>query len=115
KVIASADKTAGAAPIRISLSSRGTVDYDGDALRYRWTVTSAGAPPRQYSTANPSVTLSTPGVYEAVLAVTDKTGATSRDSVKLVAGNEAPRVALDVTRGNRTFYFGDAVSYRVSA
>ena len=36
RVIASADRSAGATPLRVSLSSRGTVDFDGDALRYQW-------------------------------------------------------------------------------
>ena len=116
KVVASADRTAGATPLRVSLSSRGTIDPDGDALRYRWTLTPASGTARQYATANPSVTLSTPGVYQATLIVTDRAGASARDSVRLVAGNEPPRVALDVTGGNRSFYFPDErVSYRASA
>ena len=116
KVVASADRTAGATPLRVSLSSRGTIDFDGDSLRFRWTVTPAGGPAREYSSAKPIVTLTAPGVYEAVLTVTDRAGASSRDSVRLFAGNEPPRVVLDVTRGNRSFYFPDErVSYRASA
>jgi cytochrome c len=116
KVIASANRLAGAAPLRVALSSRGTVDYDGDTVRYRWTVTPVNGAVREYTTANPVVTLATPGVYTAVLIATDRAGASARDSVRLVAGNEPPRVTLDVTRGNRSFYFPDArVGYRASA
>ena len=116
RVIVSADRVAGATPLRVSLSSRGTTDPDGDVLRYRWIVTPSTGPARQYASANPVVTLTSPGVYQAVLTVTDRLGASSRDSVRLVAGNEPPRVALDVTTGNRSFYFPDAhVSYRVHA
>jgi cytochrome c len=116
RVIASADRTAGATPLRVALSSRGTVDYDGDPLRYQWTLTPAAATGRQYSAANPVVTLSVPGTYTAVLTATDRSGASSRDSVRIVAGNEAPRVALEITSGNKSFYFPDArVGYRVRA
>ena len=115
-VIASADRMAGAAPLRVALSARGTADPDGDPLLYRWTVTPVGASARQYGTANPTVTLSTAGVYTAVLTATDRAGASSRDSVRLVVGNEPPRVALDITGGNRSFYFpGASVGYRVRA
>ncbi|MEO5816236.1 MAG: SUMF1/EgtB/PvdO family nonheme iron enzyme [Gemmatimonadaceae bacterium] len=114
KVVASADRTAGATPLRVSLSSKGTVDYDDDALRYRWIVTPATGTAREYPTANPTFTLSSPGAYTAVLTVTDRAGASSRDSVQLVAGNEPPRVAIDVTQGNHSFYFPDGrVGYRV--
>jgi cytochrome c len=114
KVVVSADRIAGATPLRVSLSSKGTVDYDGDALRYRWTLTPATGATREYTTANPTIMLSAPGAYKAVLTVTDRAGASARDSVTLVAGNEPPRVAIEVTRGNRSFYFPDRrVGYRV--
>jgi cytochrome c len=113
-VVASANRTAGAVPLRIALSSRGTADPDGDALRYRWTLTQQGGAPREYTAASPTVTLTTPGIYTATLTVTDRAGASSRDTVRLVAGNEPPRVAFEVTRGNRSFYFPqESVRYRV--
>lgn len=115
-VVASADRTAGATPLRVSLSSRGTIDPDGDKLRYSWTLTSEGGAARQYSSANPVVSLDAPGVYTATLTATDPEGTTSKDSITLVAGNEPPRVALEITRGNRSFYFPDeSVDYRVRA
>lgn len=116
KVVARADRVAGATPLRVSLSSRGTTDPDGDVLRYRWTVTPVGGSATPYPSANPVVMLTKPGVYQAVLTVTDTSGASSRDSVRLVAGNEPPRVTLDITRGNHSFYFPDGrVGYRVRA
>lgn len=114
KVIVGADRTAGATPLAVALSSRGTIDPDGDTLRYRWTLTSQGGTARRYTSAHPVVTLSAPGVYRATLTVIDPNGASSRDSVRLVAGNEPPRVTLDITQGNRSFYFADErVDYRV--
>lgn len=114
RVVASADRMAGATPLRVALSSRGTIDHDGDSLRYRWTLTPQSGAARVYTSANPVVTLASAGVYLATLTVTDPSGAASRDSLRVTAGNEPPRVALDVTRGNSSFYFPDArVSYRV--
>ena len=116
KVLVAADRTAGATPLRVALSARGTIDPDGDKLDYRWTLTPAGGPAQQYTTANPVITLSTPGVYTATLTVTDPHDASARDSITLVAGNEPPSVALDVTRGNRSFYFpNESVDYQVRA
>ena len=113
RIVASASRVAGATPLKVSLSSRGTTDPDGDMLRYQWSVTPSVGTGRRYAGANPVVTLATPGVYQAVLTATDSHGASSRDSIRLVAGNEPPRVALDITRGNRSFYFAnERVAYR---
>ena len=118
RVVASASRTAGAAPLRVVLSSRGTVDYDGDRLRYEWVVrpdAGGGVAPQRFTTASPAVALSQPGRYTAALTVTDPSGAVGRAEVKLSAGNEPPRVAVALTRGNRSFYFPDStIAYRVS-
>jgi cytochrome c len=116
KVAAAADRVAGATPLRVTLSSRGTVDPDGDKLSYRWTLAGEKDAAQTFTDANPVVTLGTPGVYLATLEVSDPSGASSRDSVRVVAGNEAPRVELAITKGNRSFYFpGERVEYAVSA
>jgi cytochrome c len=116
KVAAAADRVAGATPLRVTLSSRGTVDPDGDKLSYRWTLIPEKGAAQEFSDANPVVTLNTPGAYRATLVVSDPSGASSRDSVKVVAGNEAPRVDLAITKGNRSFYFpGERIDYAVRA
>lgn len=117
RVMASVDRSAGATPLRVRLSSAGTVDDDGDPIRYAWIVRrqdGAGMPQR-FSSANPSLTLGTPGVYIATLVATDAKGAAGSGEVKIVAGNEPPHVALSITRGNRSFYFpGSSVDYRLN-
>jgi cytochrome c len=106
--------TAGATPLRVTLSSRGTVDYDRDELEYDWRVTpAAGGEARHYETPEAAVTFDRPGEYRVTLTATDPSGASDSASVRIVAGNEPPRVALQVVRGNRTFYFpGASIAYR---
>ncbi len=102
-VQASASKRGGAVPFTTSLSSKGTVDYDNDELKYEWkiegdkrTITETGK--------SPVITLTDPGVYTATLTVTDGKGESGSATVRLIAGNEPPVVALRY-EGNKTFFF----------
>ncbi|HZX75067.1 MAG TPA: carbohydrate-binding protein, partial [Cyclobacteriaceae bacterium] len=105
----------GALPTKIKLSSEGTKDYDGDALKYEWKVVAdAGGTPKVYTTANPEVTLDKAGAYTATLTVTDTKGSKNSASVKMIAGNEPPAVSFNVL-GNKTFFFADKpLNYSVS-
>lgn len=104
-VEASASKTGGAIPFSVAFSSKGTKDYDGDALKYSWAITSNGSPAKTLNQPNPTVTFDKPGVYQVTLTVTDAKGAVSRKSLEIKAGNEPPVVAFDIKKGNRTFFF----------
>ncbi len=106
--IAGADKTAGSVPLTVQLSSEGTKDYDGDALRYEWKVAlAAGKGKAQvFTTANPTLTLKKKGVYTATLTVTDAMGLSNSRSLELVAGNEPPKLELELgANTNRSFFF----------
>ncbi len=110
----SANKTSGAVPFQVKLSSQGSVDYDGDALRYQWEVKSSNGVTKTSSEANPTFTLEQPGLYTATLAITDTKGATNSQALELKAGNESPVVAFSITRGNKTFFFpGQTIEYAV--
>lgn len=112
-----ADKTAGSVPMKVKLSSEGTKDYDGDALKYEWKV----EPPagkgvaQKFTVANPTVTLSKKGVYKATLTVTDPKGLSNSRSIELVAGNEPPKVDLELGAGtNKSFFFpNQKINYAV--
>ena len=105
-VVADVDTPAGALPLRVTLSSAGTFDADDDSLRYEWTVTRRDAKvQRRLTGPRPRLTLANAGRYTATLAVTDTHGARSTAQVQLAAGNEPPRVGIDVPGGNRSFYF----------
>ncbi|HEX2780440.1 MAG TPA: ThuA domain-containing protein, partial [Gemmatimonadaceae bacterium] len=93
------DQPTGALPLRVALSSKGTVDLDEDSLRYEWTVRRGGAVVRTLAEPNPTLTLDRPGLYTATLAVTDAHGARGTAETQIAAGNEPPRVAIDVVGG----------------
>ncbi len=113
-VMATTNVQGGTVPLKITLSSAGTSDADGDALKYRWRVTSPGSPAKLYPGANPAITLTKAGVYMATLTVTDAKGASNSKTVKIIAGNEAPQVNVDLS-GNRSFYFvGKPLGYNVT-
>ncbi len=114
-VNASASVPGGAAPLQVTLLSAGTKDYDGDPLKYEWTVKPAAGGTAQTSTeANPVVTLTNPGVYTATLKVTDPSGAGNSKSVNITVGNEPPKIDLTLA-GNSTFFFpGKTFKYNVA-
>jgi len=114
-VAAAVDHPKGALPLRVALSSAGTVDLDEDSLRYAWTITQRGKVVARSTAANPGITFRQAGTYTAALTVTDAQGAsTSAAPIEIVAGNQPPTVGIDLVGGNTTFFFpGVPVRYAV--
>jgi cytochrome c len=113
-VKASADQLAGALPFSLQLSSEGTIDYDNDRLKYAWTITSDNGYSKTIKEANPSLTLEKEGIYTARLEVTDSKGNSNEQSIELIAGNEPPEVAIEITEGNQSFFLpGSPISYAI--
>ncbi|MVM38469.1 carbohydrate-binding protein [Spirosoma sp. HMF3257] len=117
----SANQKAGAVPMAVKLSSEGTKDFDGDAMTYQWKIYSrtggskAGGQPTTLSEPNPTFTFQKPGQYKAILTVTDAHGLKDSREVDIMAGNQPPTVALEITKGNKSFYFpGEPIAYKVS-
>ena len=105
KVLASSDRIGGPVPFRAALSSKGTVDYDGDPLTYVWTVEpEGGGPARTFRRADVTVPFDRAGVYFATLTATDSHGAEDSALVRIVAGNDVPSVKVRIP-GNETFFF----------
>jgi cytochrome c len=108
--VASISKKAGAAPMKAVFSSKGTIDHDGDALKYEWTF-GKGLP--KSTLPNPTFTYTKAGVYTAMLKVTDDKGNVSTSNVEVKVGNEPPKVEVAVA-GNKSFYWENKpVSYEV--
>src|SRR3954468_24677245 len=114
-VAAAVDKPSGALPMRVNLSSAGTMDLDEDSLRYVWTIRRRDSSVvRRLTQPNPSFTFTRPGTYTASLTATDPSGAHSTADVQIVAGNEPPSVGVDLLGSNKTFFFpGVPVRYSV--
>ncbi len=109
--VVSANKKVGAAPLKVSFSSDGTMDYDGDELSYEWNF-GKGLPKSKLP--NPTFTYIKPGIYNAMLKVTDKVGNTASSNVEIKVGNEVPTVAVAV-KGNKTFYWDkQPIEYEVN-
>jgi cytochrome c len=101
-----ADKIKGAVPLVVNLNSNGTKDYDRDALTYEWKITTKdGKTLTSVSQANTNYTFDQPGVYKAVLTVTDAKGESSGGEIELLAGNEPAEISFDITKGNQTYFF----------
>lgn len=108
--VASINKKAGAVPMKAVFSSKGTIDYDGDALKYEWNF-GKGLP--KSTLPNPTFTYTKPGIYTATLKVTDAKGNASSSQVEVKVGNEPPQVELAVA-GNKSFYWENKpVNYEV--
>lgn len=105
---------AGQAPLRVSFSSRGTSDPDEDeGLNYAWVFDGKTIGSTQ---PNPTHTYTQPGVYQAVLRVTDRAGAEGTDTLVIRVGNTPPEVTIS-TSGNQSFFWGNtplAYSVRVT-
>lgn len=107
--VAAADKTSGQAALKVRFSSAGTTDQDGDTLTYHWDFgdgTSSTA-------ANPSHTYRQNGTYTATLTAKDPSGRTGSAAVRVVVGNTAPTVTLQLPQDGQLFSFGDAVPFSV--
>ncbi|MET7317338.1 PQQ-dependent sugar dehydrogenase [Streptomyces thermoviolaceus] len=106
---AAADRTSGKAPLKVSFSSAGTSDQDGDALTYHWDFGDGTTS----TAANPKHTYRSNGTYTATLTVTDPSGRTGSAGVQVVVGNTAPTVTLQLPEDGQLFDFGDAVPFKV--
>jgi cytochrome c len=111
----SADPSAGKDPLRVSFSSAGSADPDGDRLRYQWDFEGDGV--FDSEEANPTWTYTEPGGYRATLTVTDVGGSDrgrrASADIDIVVGNQVPSVSLLAPVEGQPFQFGDTVAFEV--
>ncbi|MFD5317214.1 carbohydrate-binding protein [Streptomyces sp. NPDC127098] len=107
---ATADPTSGRAPLDVAFSAEGSVDPDGDTLRYTWDFGDGGSA----TGADPSHTYTQNGEYTATLTVEDATGLTATASVRITVGNTAPDVTIELPADGQIVDFGDAVPYEIT-
>ncbi|MEU0391846.1 ThuA domain-containing protein [Streptomyces sp. NPDC006208] len=107
---AAANKTSGKAPLRVSFSSAGTTDADGDDLTYSWDFGDGGTS----TAADPTYTYKKNGTYTATVTAKDPSGRTGSASVHVVVGNTAPKVTLELPAEGALFSFGDEIPFKVT-
>ncbi|CAH0996113.1 hypothetical protein EMA8858_02243 [Emticicia aquatica] len=114
KVVAKADNMTGSVPMKVNLTSKGTVDPDGDKLSYLWEVKGKTGK-KVFKTENASVLFDKAGIYDITLTVKDGKGEENSESFEIKVGNEPPAVAFNIKKGNKTFYFPNKpIDYEVS-
>jgi cytochrome c len=110
-----ANQMGGAVPFKLSLTSAGTKDADGDTIAYSWKIASKNGFTRTIKGGDAELTLSRPGVYKATLVADDMKGGVSTQSIEISAGNEPPKIIFDIGNNNRSFFFENKkVNYNVS-
>jgi len=113
-----ASPTAGREPLSVSLSSEGSKDLEGDAVRFEWRLFessgSVGSPVKgKLLSTEPKLvyTVDKPGNYVVQLTVTDDKGANSRSSMPLVVGNTPPQVRFEQPQEGDFFTPGQPIPY----
>ncbi|HEY4326693.1 MAG TPA: ThuA domain-containing protein [Mucilaginibacter sp.] len=100
----------GQAPLFVNFSAQGSMDKDDDdAITYQWMFDgkTVGA-----TKASARHTYTKPGVYNAILKVTDKAGLSALDTVVVKVGNTSPTV--DIASDNKSFIWkGKPFKYHV--
>lgn len=128
------NKKAGSAPLEVVFTASGTKDYDKDRLQFQidfgdettWKSDFMRVPSLQAGLdanakslkKNPLDSIShvyqKPGNYEAILRVTDPSGAFKTARIKINVGNEPPVVHWNFGGKNRSFYQpGDVLNYQL--
>ncbi len=116
QVKTTADKTQGAVPFAAHFSSKGTIDYDRDEVKYKWNVISPeGKSLQTFTTPDMDFNFEKPGIYKVELTVSDGKGGETVSTTEIQAGNEPPQLEFAITKGNSGFFFlGQSFDYQVT-
>jgi glucose/arabinose dehydrogenase/chitodextrinase len=108
---ATANPTAGAAPLNVAFNASGSTDPDGDALTFSWNfgdgATGTGA--------TPTHTYAAVGTYTAVVTVSDGRGGVATASVRIDVGNTAPVPAINTPTASQLFRVGETITLNGAA
>jgi cytochrome c len=91
----------GQPPLKVSFTAKASFDNDDDdRISYEWRFVNKAI---TVKAAEAVYIYRKPGVYKAILKVTDKHGLSSRDTLLIKVGNTAPKVLI-VGPDNKSFY-----------
>jgi glucose/arabinose dehydrogenase len=110
--VAKATPTSGGTPLGVFFDGSASSDPDGGALTYRWDFGDGSAP---MTIARPGYVYEQAGTYQATLKVTDSTGATDTDTVRIDVGNTEPRPTIESPDPDLRFAVGDRITLVGSA
>jgi cytochrome c len=99
----------GEVPLQIAFSGDASIDDDFDSLTYEWAINRKPVS----SEVSPLLSFDQPGLYTVSLTVTDPTGASGRASQKIIAGNAAPDLTIEVSSSDLQWSDKGKVQYRV--
>lgn len=106
------NRTSGLLPFKVTASVEAR-DPENDKVTYVWDL--GNGTTQETSTPQIEYTYNTVGDYRISVAVKDSEGAVAEGSaIPVYAGNEAPKVSIEVTGGNKSFFLeGVPIRYRV--
>ena len=108
-----ADPIVGAVPLTVRFSGLESKDHDGDLLQYAWSFTDEAT---QSTDPNPTFTFDAPGNYRVRLKVTDERGETHDAETRVLVGNDAPQLNIQISPNDTLYDLRDRqkkVSYHV--
>ena len=105
-------KTTGNLPFKIRATTRAT-DPENDKITYVWDLGNGST--KETSTPELEFTYNTVGDYQISVEARDAQGQSVKsNAISLYAGNEAPKVSIEVTGGNKSFFLeGQPLKYKV--
>ncbi len=95
----------------VNFSSAGSNDPDGTNITYLWDFDD-GTPTS--TAANPSHTFTAAGTYDVTLTVTDESGDSAVDTVRVVVGNQRPIITFEYPENGKIADFGDRIRYKLN-
>jgi cytochrome c len=104
------DKIVGASPLTVQFTGSESFDYDGDQLSYEWSFTDDAI---QSSEENPEFIFENDGVYNVRLKVSDSKGNATTSNTKIMVGNDAPTLSIEVTENDSTYWYGKKLAYKI--
>ncbi len=104
------DREAGATPFTVQFSAEESIDYDQDEMEFSWSMGGVVLPAM---TSEVSYTFEGPGVYEVELTVTDSEGNSASSSQMVMAGNEPPKLTINLSDTKTTYASNKEVTYEI--
>lgn len=109
---ASAKNASGREPLTVELSSEGSKELEGEAVKYEWRLQPGDKVVAKTETAK--LTIPEPGNYRAELRVTDPHGAVGTATVPIMVGNTTPEVKFVSPQEGDFFTPGQPVKYQLA-